>query len=382
MPDRGQQTLYCESFPGFGLRVSFGGTKSFVYVYRQYGQKRRTLLGHYPALTLAQAREKASRLRARIALNEKEPNRTTFFEALELYRATHLKTMRARVRVEQDRILTKYWQAHHDQRLSSLDKSAIAKVLDGMSDTPIMARNARSALRTFMNWAHGRDYCHPFPRINFKAKTSERDRTLDDDELRAIWNACSDESFGSIVRLLMLTGQRRGEIAALQSAWIADDVATITFPAGITKNGLEHTIPLTTAARSLLQSASAIGQCPTIQTQQRPSAHASSASRLLFPSHKTGAVITGWARQKAALDKKCGVTDWTLHDLRRTFSTKSADLGTQPHIVERCLNHQTGTLSPLARRYNRHKYWSEMVTAFSIYDEYISSLIAPVDQLI
>ena len=248
-----QYTQYCNSFTGFGLRVSPGGTKSFVYVYRQYGQKKRSLLGHYPDVSLAQARDKAARIRARLALQISEPSRVTFFEALELYRATHLKTMRNGVRKEQDRILNKYWEPHHQQPLALLDKGQIAKVLDDLADTPIMARNARSALRTFMNWAHTRDYCQPFPRLPFRAKNSDRDRTLTDAELVAVWKACEDDSFGSIVRLLMLTGQRRGEITALRGTWVSANDETVTLPSSITKNKIEHEFPIVGIALETLK---------------------------------------------------------------------------------------------------------------------------------
>lgn len=186
-----------------------------------------------------------------------------------------------------------------------------------------------------------------------------------------MWNACEDDSFGQIVRMLILTGQRRGEIAALDNSWLAD--GTITFPASITKNGEEHTIPLAGNAQSLL--AEALQECKDAKRDET----VISNSHLLFPSSKTGAALVGFQKMKWDLDKRSGVTGWTLHDLRRTWSTKSADLGTPPHIIERCLNHLTGSMTPLARRYNQHQYVAEMREAFERHDAYISRLISPID---
>lgn len=345
-------------------------------MHREHGQKRRTLLGHYPAITLAQARDKALKLRSRIALQIHNPSQVSFLEALELYRATHLMTMRPKTRIEQNRILSKYWEPHHHKPLSLLGRAEIARTLDGLSDTPVMARNARSALRTFLNWGNSRDYCNPFPRGLQKPKTTTRSRTLTDAELTAIWNACENDSFGYIVRLLLLTGQRRGEITALQSDWISDN--SITFPPHITKNGQEHTIPLAPMTLFILGHREDLNPVPRFTKSElhRKSFDGASNSNLLFPSSKTGMLINGWTKLKAALDKRSGVTDWTLHDLRRTFSTKLAELGIAPHVVERCLNHQTGAMTPIAKRYNRYQYQAEMKLAFDTYDAHISRILA------
>src|SRR5690606_22371053 len=107
-----------------------------------------------------------------------------------------------------------------------------------------------------------------------------------------------------------------------------------------------------------------------------PSDSPSPNSTLLFPSERTGGRISGWNKLKAAFDKRCQIAPWTLHDLRRTFATLHARIGTPPHITERLLNHKTSsTLTPIAKVYNKHQYFNEMRAAMEAYDAYISRLI-------
>jgi len=165
------------------------------------------------------------------------------------------------------------------------------------------------------------------------------------EELKAIWKATETTSqFNGIVRLCILLGQRRGEIAAIQPGWIQN--ARLTIPGLITKNGVEHSIPLSDRALSILS------------------------------SMPLGA-YNSWAQPKSRLDRRSGVSEWVLHDLRRTFSTIHAAIGTPPHITDRLLNHLSGsrTLSPIAKIYNRYSYFDEMRTALERYEERLFTTI-------
>jgi integrase len=343
----------------FGVRVG-KSAKTFIVV-KNGG--RRISLGRYPATSLRDARKAALEY---IPVPEAALSSQTLLDAKKTYEAVYLvPTYRERSAYNARRLLalTDPLDAKDIREITSHDITAIMDAL-----RPSQANHLFGVLRTFFGWCERRDYiaASPIRKLTKPHKEKDRKRTLSDAELKAIWNACEDDSFGKIVRLLMLTGQRRGEVAAIESGWIAD--TAITFPPHITKNGEEHTIPLATSSATLLGT-----QLPE-QTEDR---RTTPSSFLLFPSSKTGTIITGWAKLKEALDKRSGVKNWTLHDLRRTFSTKCAELGVAPHIIERCLNHLTGSISPLARRYNQHQYQAEMRAAFDLWDAHITRLISP-----
>jgi integrase len=219
----------------------------------------------------------------------------------------------------------------------------------------------------------------PIEAMKTPSKVNSRARVLSDVELKSIWRACEQTAgvgrvgiqsegnsiepnssrlpahFATIVKLLILTGQRRGEIAALQTSWINEN--SITLPSAVTKNGREHTFPIGPLSQSLLSTRTANG------------------SPYLFPARgKPRTPFNGWGKSKAALDELSGVTDWTLHDLRRTFATRLAEMGVAPHVIERLLNHVTGTLSPIALVYNKARYLDEMRAAIDLWDTHISTL--------
>jgi integrase len=156
--------------------------------------------------------------------------------------------------------------------------------------------------------------------------------------------------------LLILTGQRRGEIAALKRAWV--DHEKITLPAVLTKNGREHVLPIGARAQRVIRLAG-------------------SGPGLLFPARGLpNTPFSGWSKSKKALDRISGVKDWTLHDLRRTFSSGLAALGTPLHVTEKLLNHVSGSISGVAAIYNRHTYMDEMRSAITAWETRLESLLA------
>lgn len=157
------------------------------------------------------------------------------------------------------------------------------------------------ALKVFFNWCIKRRYITEDPTLGLgKQSTATRSRVLTDEEVAKLWKATEEPTtFNCIVRILILTGLRRNEAASIQFSWITQD--TCTLPASITKNGKGHIFPLGALAATIL-------------TKTEPSAPDS----LLFSARgSTTRPFSGWSKSKAALDKASGVTDWTLHDLRR-----------------------------------------------------------------
>src|SRR5262249_49691614 len=155
------------------------------------------------------------------------------------------------------------------------------------------------------------------------SRVMARERVLEDAELVAVYRAAETMGypFGRIVQSCILTGQRRGEIAALRWEHINKAERTITLPPSLTKNNRQHTFPYGDMAAAVLE-AIPVFECA-----------------FLFPARRNDAApFSGWSKSKVTLDRKCGISEWTLHDLRRTFATNLAGLDISPHVVERLLN--------------------------------------------
>jgi integrase len=165
---------------------------------------------------------------------------------------------------------------------------------------------------------------------------------LSDDELCKIWTSLPrlPASYATIVKLLILTGQRRGEIAALQSSWIHGN--KITLPKEITKNKRAHSFPISTLGQSLLKEIS---------------------------------TFTDWSRAKISLDNASGVKNWTLHDLRRTFASNLAALGVRLEVIEKLLNHQSGSFAGVVGIYQRYDFFPEMVAAVQLWEDRLKSIV-------
>jgi len=173
---------------------------------------------------------------------------------------------------------------------------------------------------------------------------------LTDTELAEIWRACRDDDYGRIVKLLMLTGQRRDEVGGMRWAEINKGEKVWTIPATRTKNHREHIVPLTDAALALV----------TSSPPRREYLFGDGPRRI----GDNGSGYSGWSKSKYALDQRLALPAWRLHDLRRTAATVMADkLGVLPHIIEAVLNHVSGHRAGVAGVYNRAKYEGEMRSA-------------------
>jgi integrase len=176
------------------------------------------------------------------------------------------------------------------------------------------------------------------------------------DELRKLWRGLVDDRFSTIVRLLLLTGTRRNEIGHLQWSEVDLPRKLIVLPPERTKNGKPFELPLSAQAHTIIEG-----------TPRRNS------SDFLF-SDKQG--FKDWGGAKAALDRRIGIAQWTLHDLRRTCATGMAELGTQPHIIEAVLNHVSGHKGGIAGIYNRAKYADETRSALQRWADHLDRITA------
>ncbi len=237
--------------------------------------------------------------------------------------------------------------------------------INKLSSTPSEARHAFVAIRTYLNWAVRSGYLdrNPIQGISPPPTNGSRERVLSDFELGTLYGHARAYAYpyGHIVALLILTGQRRGEIAALEWDWIDRDDRTITLPSTLTKNKRTHVFPYGELTAAILS------EIPEGQ--------------YLFPASRTHVrgrpttIFNGWAKGKPAFDMGLQIAPYTLHDLRRTFSSNLAALATPIHVTEKLQNHVSGSPRGVAAVYNRHTYMEEMCEAIAKLDAHISSLI-------
>jgi integrase len=371
-PSKGQRAYWDARLPSFGVRVSQGGAKSFVL------NRGNTLitLGRFPVLSLSEARTEAKRLLAEFTLGRTQPQSMSYTEAVEAFMAEKLKSRRAKTTYEYQRMLS---LLRFSEPVGTITHASVLRQL-GKVKSESAYNHYLIALRIFFNWCISRRLRTDNPTLGLAAhKSTPRARVLSDDELKSIWLACSLEpatredavgvpqgaplwnlprAFATIVKLLILTGARRGEIAQLQSSCVDLENKTIKIPATVTKNGRDHTTPLPSLAASILTPL--LGSCGSF----------------LFPARGKTVPFNGWSKSKAALDEASGVTDWTLHDIRRTVATIHQRLGTPVHVVEKLLNHVSGSFAGIVGVYQRHSYMDEMRDAVEKYERWLTGLLA------
>lgn len=358
IPDSGQKTHFDAALPGFGVRVSQGGAKSFVVM---FGEKRRLrTLGRYPAMSLADARKAAKRVQVEAeAESTSAPNfePVTFDLARNKFLADSRRRNKERTYQGYHRLLHRHF--HFDKNLDALSRVEVMNAVEKLADTPSEQQHAFVALRVMMNWCVKRGFVEysPVPPLSFRSEP--RSNVVSDIDLSTIWERAIETGYpyGLIVQLLILTGQRRGEVSAIRRSWLEDDL--VLFPAGFTKNKREHRLPLSPMARALIAGLPDTGD-------------------MLFPARGSeDRPFNGWGKSKDSFDKPLDIDSYTLHDLRRTFSSNMARLGTPIHVTERLLNHISGTVSGVAAVYNRYSYLDEMRAAMQRHDDFLVDLTTP-----
>ena len=368
-PEHGQRDYWDDNLPGFALRVSQGGTKTFILL--QNGNRR--ALGRFPQMSLAQAREDARKRLAHIELGHTLAT-ATFRDALDEYIKQHVrKNNKPSTAYEAERVLRR----HFTFGAKSLDAIHAQNIMHIIGELPPSAANhAFTQARAFFRWCTRRRYLsrNPLEHLALPYKAVSRDRVLSDDELRIIWHVAQEfpSPFGDIVSLLILTGQRLGEVSALRREYIDFEQQIVTLPAAIVKNNTSHVFPLSDMA------------CELIKTFKNSVGY-------LFPAKTGDGCYIGYNKAKGRFEKACNAVlakqfkdddaalkHWTLHDLRRTFSTIHARIGTPPHVTEALLNHKTGTRTPIQRVYDRHTYLPEMRGAINKYTLHLAQVIGGV----
>lgn len=355
-PETGQ-TTYWDELPGFGIRVSQGGTRSFVLVQGQ--SRQRITIGRYPAISLAEARTEAKRLIAERTLGNSRVATIKFSSALDSFFELHCSTLRLSTAKETRRLLTKHFLPKWGRlSLADITPRHIISITDSLLKTPSEALHAHRVVRLFFRWAVGRQMLSSSPCDGLPAPAKERvrDRVLSDEELAEVWAVANFYPFGTIIRLLILTGQRRGEIGSFKWEWINESDRTITIPPEATKNGRRHTFPYGSLVAEILE------DLPR--------------GEFVFPARgKSSSSFSGYSPSKVAFDKKCKVEDWSLHDLRRTFATNLAALGVRMEVTEKLLNHVSGSFGGIVGVYQRYGFADEMREAVDAWEKKLSTML-------
>lgn len=272
------------------------------------------------------------------------------------------KRLRPRSYPDVERHLLVHSKALHRLLLAKISKRDIASCLTAVEKNSgaVTHNRVRTSLSTLFAWAMSKGLVESNPVIGTERnKEHSRDRVLEPAELRAIWSALPDDDFGDILKLLALTGQRAGEIAALRWSEVQDD--QIVLPGERTKNHRPHIVPLSTAAQEILAA-----------LPRR------TGRDLVFGSGK--GPFSGWSSCKNRLDARIAeagkpLAHWTPHDLRRTAATGMAKLGVLPHVIEAVLNHVSGHKAGVAGIYNRATYDKEKRDALNVWADHVMAIV-------
>jgi integrase len=345
------------STKGFGVRVSPKGAKTFVVL---IGSGRRQTLGRYPDLKLIEARKEAKRILAEKTLGSVRPSHTAFDDVKDEYFAQ--ATIRERTRAEYARIFKRHLPFGRKSIAAVTNRDIIARIKDL---PPSEKRHAYTVARAFFRYCLATGYIekNPIEKVLVPLPGEPRERVLSPEELFRVWDCTwnSTSPFRAIVALLILTGQRRGEIAGLQRSWVKGDLAAL--PASFTKNGREHTFPLSPLALAILERQPLIDGSPYYFPALKDRSRKSKAT-----------VFNNWGKSKAAFDKTTGVKGFALHDLRRTFATGLASQGVSLPVIERMLNHVSGSFAGIVGVYQRYDFMPEMREAVAKWELYLSQL--------
>jgi integrase len=358
-----------DDIPGFGVRLRDGGSATWIFQYRLPGLQRRMTLGNVSAVPAGEARKIASQHYGRVLQGQdlaaekaraRDEAASTFGSLMRRFLERQRSRLRPRSYEETERYLLKHCAAFHKLPLVRIDRRMVSERLKGIADEsgPVAADRARAALSAFFAWTirEGEPVENPTIGTNTQSTAKPRDRVLTDAELRSVWRALPDSDFGAIVKLLILTGQRRDEIADLCWSEIDMERGVISLPSDRTKNKLPHDVPMSGAVLAIL------GAIP--QREGRD---------LVFGQGQGG--FSGWSNSKEWLDEAAPLAHWTLHDLRRTVATGMGELGVQPHIIEACLNHISGHRRGVAGVYNRAVYATEKTRALALWAEHVAAVV-------
>jgi len=364
---------------GFGIRLYPSGKKSFVYYYRKDGTQRLYTIGQYGSITLDQARDLARKRAGEVAdgkdpLTAKRARKKkhewtvekAYRDFLEKYAKRFNKHWKETKRIFEKDVLPDLGKIPIDE----VKRQDLVQLLDEIMerDAGIMANRTLAALKRFFGWCVERGLIENSPAVNIKrpARAKSRDRVLSDHEIVEVWRAAEQMSypFSHLIKFLLLTGQRRGEVASMR--WEDFDVKEKLWiiPQELTKSNRRQEVPLSDAALEILDYVLNLGDYVFTSLGIRPFENFSRDKKELD-------TLINQARAKRAPK----IAPWTIHDLRRTVASGMARLKVAPHVIESVLNHRAGIISGVAAVYNRHDYLDEKREALDVWAAHILELL-------
>jgi integrase len=374
---------------GFGVRVTASGARAFILNYRLRGREHRFTIGAWPDWSALKAVREARNLRQRVDRGEDPlkdrapvPATKSVSSVIDDFMTRYVRNKERPLR-SADQIQSAFDRLVKPRigkiGVYELRRSHVAEMLDRVEDGagPVQADRVRAYLRKALSWYAERDdefnLSAAFVRVGARANPKERARTrvLSDDELRILWPLLSEAgTFGALLKTLLLTAQRRDEVANMTWTEIGAD-GTWTIPAERYKTKRSNHVPLSTAALRVIEAQPKVDGCSYV-----------------FPS-RTKTPFSGFGKSKARLDKAMLIDmrarankgaqieplpNWTIHDVRRTAKTVMARAGVRPDISERVLGH---VIAGVEGTYDRHSYADEKRDALERLAAMIERILNP-----
>lgn len=363
------------AFSGLYIIIQPSGVKSFAYRFRYAGKTKKLTLGRFPKISLAEARERAEKAFKQIerGLDPSARNNLpeAFDEAFREFLARHVSQNKSYYEIER--------QFNHDflpifrsTPINQIRKRDVVRLLDQVLDrgSPVMANRLRATLSKFYSWANARDLTdqNPCSGISRPSKEITRERVLSESEIQNLWKAADalrnkdqrQTAYGRYFQFLLLSGQRRGEVAYMKYEELDGD--TWLIPAERTKNNKLHAVPMTKRMKALINyTDQATGFVFSI-TGKNP------INNIDRATNKLRLIMYELAKKP--------IMHWRLHDLRRTAASEMAREGVFVEVIEKLQNRSTGKLSGVAGIYNRYDYADEKREALELWNQTVERCIS------
>jgi len=370
-----ERSYWCDELPGFALRIRSSGAVSWIAQYAKDGATRRVTLGAPDVVSLGAARAAARQILAAAKIGgdpakeraeRREQAANTVGSLIPAFLDRQRKRLKPRSLIETERHLMKHARSLHGQGIKSVDRRVIAQLLEAIERDhgAACSNSVRASLSALFTWTAQGGHRDDNP-VSMTARAVEngaRERVLADDELATIWSALDDGGdYATLLKLLMLTGARRDEIARLRWSEIDLEAALVRLPGERTKNGRPHDVPLSPPALAILKA--------------RPRQDGRD-----FVLGTNGHGFVDFSGARADFDQRLDgaiAERWTLHDLRRTLSTRlhGQPFSVAPHVVEALLGHAAGHRSGVAGTYNKQDYLPERRDALLRWAEHVAALV-------
>jgi integrase len=378
-PAEGRLEFWDAALPGFGLRITANGAKSYVIAVRKPGSQHpvRIKIGNAATMPLGQARARARKALAdpdaffadrdaevaarqpKVAVPDPDPVASVIRRFIERHQRPRNRSWQ-----EVERILVRELKPWAERPIRDLTRREIIELVDATADrAPVMANRLLTHLRTMFAWAIERGILEASPADGIRPPGREvsRDRVLTDHELVAVWRACDALGWpmGPLVRLLIVTGQRRDEVGGMRWADLDLERRLWRIPPELVKTGQPHDVPLSSLAFGILAGLPRIGDREHV-----------------FPASRgRGNPVSGFSAAKRRLDTLSKVGTWRFHDLRRTMATGLQRLGVPLEHTEAVLGHTAGSRRGIIGIYQRHHYGPEKRRALEAWSREIERLL-------